>query len=101
MIAAERAGERGDLTRFRRWTAATLLLGAAFLGNQIAEYATLDFGASDHTYGSIYWLLTGLHTCHVAAGLLALAAADRPLEPRRASATTSPPGSQARRPSGT
>ena len=48
-------------------------LGALFLANQIAEYATLDFGADDHPYGSIYWLLTGLHGAHVTAGLGAMA----------------------------
>lgn len=57
----------------RRWLLVTIALGAAFLGNQLAEYATLDFQADDHTYGSAYWLLTGLHGAHVTAGLCALA----------------------------
>ena len=26
------------------------------------------FGADDHPYGSVYWLLTGLHGAHVTAG---------------------------------
>ena len=33
----------------RRWLLVTIALGAVFLGNQLAEYSTLDFGASDHT----------------------------------------------------
>ena len=57
----------------RRWLLVTIGLGAVFLANQIAEYATLDFGADDHPYGSIYWLLTGLHGAHVTAGLAAMA----------------------------
>ena len=57
----------------RSWLLVTIALGAAFLANQVAEYATLDFGADDHPYGSVYWLLTGLHGAHVAAGLGALA----------------------------
>jgi len=47
-------------------------LGAAFLANQIVEYATLDFGADSHPYGSAYWMLTGLHSAHVASGLVAM-----------------------------
>ena len=51
------------------WLYATIALGAVFLGNQLAEYRTLPFSAGDHPYGSIYWMLTGLHGAHVAAGL--------------------------------
>lgn len=67
----DRVRERG-VARANWWLVATIALGAVFLGNQIAEYATLDFGAADHTYGSVYWLLTGLHSVHVTAGLGAL-----------------------------
>lgn len=73
MVAADRAGEHDRAVAMRRWLLATLVLGAAFVGNQIAEYATLPFGADSHPYGSIYWLLTGLHTAHVTAGLGAIA----------------------------
>ena len=73
MMAADRAGLRsGDRRAMRWWLLATITLGAMFLANQIAEYATLDFRADDHPYGSIYWLLTGLHGAHVTAGLGAL-----------------------------
>ena len=37
------------------------------------EYRTLDFRADDGPYGSIYWVLTGLHGAHVTAGLAAMA----------------------------
>lgn len=63
-----------DLPRLRRWLVVTIVLGGVFLANQIAEYATLDFRPADHTYSSIYWLLTGLHTLHVSVGLLVLTA---------------------------
>ncbi|MGB3734126.1 MAG: cytochrome c oxidase subunit 3 [Ilumatobacter sp.] len=72
LIAADRAHERGDGPAMRRWLIATIGLGTAFLVNQFAEYATLDFRADDHPYGSIYWGLTGLHTAHVTAGVCAL-----------------------------
>ena len=72
VIAAERAHHRDDRRMARRWLLATIALGTVFLVNQIAEYTTLDFRADDHVYGSIYWGLTGLHTAHVTAGVLAL-----------------------------
>lgn len=74
MVAADRAHARRDLSAMRTWLLATIVLGGAFLANQLADYATLSFQASDHVYGSIYWLLTGLHTAHVTAGLLLLVA---------------------------
>lgn len=72
LIIADRAQERGDSVMMRRWLLATIALGGLFLANQLAEYATLGFAADDHTYGSIYWGLTGLHGLHVTAGLCAL-----------------------------
>ena len=72
MHTADRAQERGDRRSMKVWLAATVLLGLAFLTNQLLEYATLDFRADDHAYGSVYWGLTGLHTLHVTAGICAL-----------------------------
>jgi cytochrome c oxidase subunit 3 len=57
----------------RRWLLVTIALGLAFLVNQLLEYRTLDFGADSHSYGSAYVLLTGLHACHVTAGICAMA----------------------------
>lgn len=74
LIVSDRASHRGDRRGAVRWLLVTILLGALFLGNQITEYMVLDFSASDHAYGSIYWLLTLLHSAHVAVGLCALAA---------------------------
>jgi cytochrome c oxidase subunit 3 len=73
MIAVDRAQEHGDTRSMRRWLMVTITLGLVFLGNQVAEYATLDFAADDHVYGSVYWGLTGLHALHVTAGVCALA----------------------------
>jgi cytochrome c oxidase subunit 3 len=72
LIRSDRAAEHGDRAATRRWLLVTIALGAAFLANQVAEYATLDFTADDHPYGSVYWLLTGLHGAHVTAGLCAM-----------------------------
>ena len=73
LIAGDRAHERGDGSSMRRWLLVTIALGAAFLVNQFAEYATIDYRASSNVYGSIYWGLTGLHTAHVLSGVAALA----------------------------
>jgi len=74
LVASDRAATRPDgRPAMRRWLLATIALGALFIANQVAEYASLDFGAADHTYGSIYWLLTGLHGAHVTTGLAAMA----------------------------
>ena len=72
MIASDRARDDGHRAGARRWLIATIALGAAFLANQLVEYATLPFAARDSTYGSIYWGLTGLHAAHVTAGVCAL-----------------------------
>jgi cytochrome c oxidase subunit 3 len=71
-IAADRSLEAGRLERYRRWLLATIALGAAFLTNQLLEYRSLDFRPSTDAYGSIYWLLTGLHSVHVLSGVVAL-----------------------------
>lgn len=70
LIASDRAGERsGGRRAQRRWLLVTIALGAAFLVNQFLEYASLGFGADSHPYGSVYVLLTGLHSLHVTAGI--------------------------------
>jgi cytochrome c oxidase subunit 3 len=72
MIASDRAHARGDRRMMRAWLVGTIALGAAFLGNQIAEYTTINFQYDENVYGSMYWGLTGLHAMHVTAGLCAL-----------------------------
>ena len=69
---AGRALERGDRAGVRRWLAITLALGALFLANQVREFMVNDFEISSHAYGSIYYLMTGFHGLHVAAGLVLL-----------------------------
>lgn len=72
MMAADRAHHSGTLAIYVRWVVVTIALGAGFLINQLLEYQALPFQASTDAYGSIYWMLTGLHSIHVAAGLIAL-----------------------------
>lgn len=70
---ALRAGRRQQLVM---WLAATVLLGAIFLGFQVYEYGV---AYSDHNltmksgiYGSTFYLLTGFHGVHVTLGVIML-----------------------------
>lgn len=69
-VRSQRRGARA------RWLAATLLLGAAFLGLQLHEYAGLfaqGLAPRTNLYWSGFFVLTGVHGAHVLAGLVALA----------------------------
>ncbi len=72
VVGMRRFKRTGDARTLRRWTLLTMALGLAFLLNQIREYAAADFELSSSAYGSVYWMLTGLHAAHVVAGLLLL-----------------------------
>lgn len=70
---ALRAGRRQQLVM---WLAATVLLGAIFLGFQVYEYGV---AYNDHNltmksgiYGSTFYLLTGFHGVHVTLGVIML-----------------------------
>jgi len=70
---AEVALRKGRQTRFRIALLLGFLLGAVFLGIQVAvEYPeTLgEFTPTTNAYGSLFYGLTGLHGLHVAVGLL-------------------------------
>jgi cytochrome c oxidase subunit 3 len=69
---AGKALERGDRAGVQRWIVITVVLGGLFLANQIREFLVNDFSISSHAYGSIYYLMTGFHGLHVAAGLVLL-----------------------------
>jgi cytochrome c oxidase subunit 3 len=72
-LDVHRAGERpGGARAMRNWLLVTIVLGAVFVTNQLLEYRALDF-AADTPYGSIYYLVTGLHGLHVTVGIAAMA----------------------------
>ena len=81
VFAAERLQPRrtGNLAQFWKWGLVewfflTYAMGAVFVVGQIYEYGNL---VSDHlaftsdSYGSAFYLTTGLHGLHVTAGLIA------------------------------
>ncbi|HEY1899015.1 MAG TPA: cytochrome c oxidase subunit 3 [Steroidobacteraceae bacterium] len=71
-------GERGVLTQ-RRGQAlwgfgVACLMGAAFALVQVYEWHSRPFSFGTSSYGSLYFLTTGLHEAHVIVGVLVLAA---------------------------
>ena len=68
------AAERGNVQGLRRWFTITFLMGAFFIGGQIAEYSKLiseGLTLSSSPYGSAFYLTTGFHGLHVTGGLIA------------------------------
>lgn len=70
---AIRENQRGK-TAF--WLAATILLGAIFMGFQVYEYihayTELNLKLTSGVYGSTFFLLTGFHGFHVTLGAIML-----------------------------
>lgn len=62
---AKRAAERQDRVRTRRWLAACLLFSVAFLAVRALEFTALNVSWHVNAYGSVVWLLLGLHTTHL------------------------------------
>ncbi|HEX2568333.1 MAG TPA: heme-copper oxidase subunit III [Polyangia bacterium] len=58
-----------------RWIVATIGLGVAFLGLQVAVWRDVwarGLRPDTSTYGSVFYALTAVHALHVVAGLIAL-----------------------------
>jgi cytochrome c oxidase subunit 3 len=68
------AEERGERAKARFWVVVSLILGAAFLGNQAFEWKTLPFRPHTNAYGSLFYIMSGLHGLHVLLGLVAMIA---------------------------
>jgi heme/copper-type cytochrome/quinol oxidase subunit 3 len=49
---------------------AATLLGAGFLALRFTEFQKLPFAWNSHAYGSIFWVILGLHTVHASTGVL-------------------------------
>jgi len=64
----QRAGARKAMV----WLGATIVLGAAFLLLQLYDYSQLGFGVKDGVFGSLFYVMTGLHMAHVIGGVVFL-----------------------------
>jgi cytochrome c oxidase subunit 3 len=68
-----RAIRRDRVRAFLGWLGLTILLGVTFLGLQLYDYSTLRFGVRDGIFGSLFYVMTGLHMAHVFGGVVFLA----------------------------
>ena len=71
-----RTGSLLQVTRWgmNEWITLTYVMGSAFIGGQIYEYAELvseGLTISSSPYGSVFYLTTGFHGLHVLGGLIA------------------------------
>jgi cytochrome c oxidase subunit I+III len=62
---AKRAADRQDRARSRLWLSVCLLFAAVFLVLRGFEFAALNVSWYTNAYGSVVWLLLGLHTTHL------------------------------------
>ena len=51
----------------------TIVLGVSFLILQLYDYSELGFGVKDGTFGTLFYVMTGLHMAHVFGGVIFLA----------------------------
>src|SRR4029079_4558962 len=61
--------KRNDRNGLRAGLVCTILLGTAFLGTQLVEYAHVGFNTSDGAFASVFFGSTGLPGALVAVGL--------------------------------
>jgi heme/copper-type cytochrome/quinol oxidase subunit 3 len=67
---ARRAADRVDLSKVRVWMVACILFGSVFNGVRVLEFMALNTRWDSSAYGSIVWLLLGLHTTHIVTDFL-------------------------------
>jgi len=67
---AKKKAEAFDLAGVRLWLAILVLFGVASVVLRFFEYFTLNCRWDDSAYGSIVWLLLGMHTVHVATDVV-------------------------------
>lgn len=67
---AARHETTGALAAYRAGVILTAGLGAAHAGLLLAGWAGQPFGVSDHAYGSLYYVLPGIHLVILGIGLL-------------------------------
>ena len=84
----KRAAERHDLGRVRVGMLVCLVFALVFLALRIGEFATLNCKWDTNAYGSITWMLLGLHTVHLVTDfadslVLAVLMTTGPIEGRR------------------
>ncbi len=61
---------RNKFTVSRLWLGVSILLGTAFVLLSYRDWLANTFRIDTNAYGSIFYIMTGFHVCHVSAGVL-------------------------------
>ncbi len=61
---------RNKFTISRLWLGTTMLLGVAFVFLSYDDWLKRPFHIDTNAYGSLFYIMTGFHVCHVSAGVL-------------------------------
>jgi cytochrome c oxidase subunit 3 len=67
-----RSIRRGDQRRAVIFLGITIALGIVFLLLQLYDYSQLGFGVKDGTFGTLFYVMTGIHMAHVLGGVVFL-----------------------------
>jgi cytochrome c oxidase subunit III len=67
---AKKAAEELQLQRVRIWLVVSVVFGVAFTVVRGYEFAALNTRWDSNAYGSVVWLLLGLHTTHIVTDLI-------------------------------
>jgi cytochrome c oxidase subunit 3 len=67
-----RSIRRGNTRQAVGWLGATIALGVTFLALQLYDYSQLGFGLKDGTFGTLFYVMTGIHMAHVFGGVVFL-----------------------------
>jgi heme/copper-type cytochrome/quinol oxidase subunit 3 len=70
----EQGIKQGKRGRLIAGLALSLIMGVVFIGVQALEWSNKHYKPSDSAYASSYFITTGFHMAHVAAGLLIIGA---------------------------
>jgi cytochrome c oxidase subunit III len=62
---AKKAAEKQNVQDVRKWVSVCLVFGAGFIVLRVFEFGALNVRWDSSAYGSVVWLLMGLHTAHV------------------------------------
>ena len=67
---AKKAAEKIDLAKVRLWLLVCLGFGVVFNIIRVFEFTALNCQWNTNAYGSIVWMLLGLHTVHIATDVV-------------------------------
>ena len=67
---AKKAGERIDLRGVRLWLLVCIAFGVVCNAVRAVEFMHLNVSFSNDAYGSVVWMLLGMHTVHIATDVV-------------------------------